>query len=421
MSDYRAIAGVTAALQQLLDGPASSAVPGATVRAGPPAADPVAGAAGMVNIFLYQVTPNPSWRNAELPVRRQDGTLVRRPQAALDLHYLLSFFGEESRMIPQLLLGATISALHAQPTLRRQEIPDELGGKNFLDSGLHEQAELLQLVPTPMTYDEISRLWSIFQVPYSLSVAYRCQVVLIEADLDPEPALPLRGSRFTVSTGWPAQIDRVIPQVLEYTDGARLRLEGRFLAAEGLLVEIDGIETEVRPVSENVVEVELPRGLSAGVRTLRPLQPGAGDAPGSASNPVSFVLLPRITDPVEVASVGGADSDGTDSDEDDSDEDSESIRVLIVAVAPPVAPGVRAELLLNEWPTPEDRAPKRYSLRTGPRSTATDRLEFPAPRVQAGEYLVRLDIDHVISQLSVDENPESPRYGRYDRPRVSIP
>lgn len=407
MSDFRAIAGVTAALQQLLDGPASAAVPGATVRAGPPSSDPVAGAGGMVNIFLYQVTPNPSWRNAELPVRREDGTLIRRPQAALDLHYLLSFFGEETKMVPQLLLGATVSALHAQPTLGRQDIPRELAGKSFLDSGLHEQAELLQFVPTPMTYDEISRLWSIFQVPYSLSVAYRCQVVLIEADLDPEPALPTRSSRVTITLGWPAQIDRVVPQVLEVADGARLRLEGRHLAADGLGIRVDGTETRVRPVTEHVVEIEVPSSLAAGVHTVRPVR---FEAPRAVSNPASFVLLPKIVGPIEVVEIAASESEGN----------GEASRALRVPILPKVEPEEPVALLLHELPVPEGRAPRRHSLRSRERTEATDVLEFPAPRVEPGEYLVRVEVNRVASLLSVDEDPESPDFGRYNGPKVSI-
>ncbi|MCP3959032.1 MAG: DUF4255 domain-containing protein [bacterium] len=408
MSDFRAIAGVTSALQQFLDGPASAAVPGATVRAGPPSSDPVAGAAGMVNIFLYQVTPNPSWRNAELPVRREDGTLVRRPQAALDLHYLLSFFGEETKMVPQLLLGATISALHAQPTLTRQDIPRELAGKSLLDSGLREQAELLQFVPMPMTYDEISRLWSIFQVPYSLSVAYRCQVVLIEADLDPEPALPTRKNRLTISLGWPAQIDKVVPQVLEVAAGARLKLEGRHLAADGLSIRVGGNEISARPVSEHVVEIDVPPTLAAGVHTVRPVRV---EAPRAVSNPASFVLLPKIVGPVEVAEVAATDAEGN----------GEPSMVLRAPVMPKVAPEEPVALVLHELPVPEDRAPRRYSLRPSERTETTDRLEFPAPRVAPGEYLVRVEVNRVVSLLSVGKDPESPDFDRYNGPRVSIP
>lgn len=188
MSDYRAIAGVTVALQQLLHGPADLAWPGAVVRVGMPPKDPQAGATGLVNVFLYQVRPNPNWRNAELPVRRSDGSLAHRPQAALDLDYVLSFYGDEGKLVPQLLLGKTISTLHAHPQLTPQDIPRLLDGKSLADSGLSQQAEVLQFMPQPLNLDEMSKLWStLIQVPYALSAVYRCSVVLIEADLTPQP------------------------------------------------------------------------------------------------------------------------------------------------------------------------------------------------------------------------------------------
>ena len=49
-----------------------------------------------ITVFLYQFTPITSQRNNDLPTRAPDGTLARRPAAALDLHYLISAYGEEA-------------------------------------------------------------------------------------------------------------------------------------------------------------------------------------------------------------------------------------------------------------------------------------------------------------------------------------
>ena len=68
-----------------------------------------------VNVFLYQVTPNAAWRNADLPTRRANGDLIQRPQAALDLHYLLTFYGDESLLQPQRVLGSVVRTLHCGP------------------------------------------------------------------------------------------------------------------------------------------------------------------------------------------------------------------------------------------------------------------------------------------------------------------
>ena len=99
MSNALAIAGVTAVLRDLLnDGLINHDVSGVlgssvTVSALPP--DRVVPASGteasQLNLFLYQVTPNPGWRNDGLPSRDATGRLrLSNPPLALDLHYLLS-------------------------------------------------------------------------------------------------------------------------------------------------------------------------------------------------------------------------------------------------------------------------------------------------------------------------------------------
>src|ERR1700744_2485579 len=120
MSNYLAIATVTAALQQILTAPVGSAVSGATVGFGRP--DPGNTTAPLVNIFLYQITPNATFRNCDLPTRRSDGTLAQRPQAAYDLHYLMTFHGDDTQLQPQRLLGAVVTTLHSQPLLLNDSI-----------------------------------------------------------------------------------------------------------------------------------------------------------------------------------------------------------------------------------------------------------------------------------------------------------
>ena len=57
-----------------------------------------------INIFLYQVTTNAALAGNMLPVRRGDGSLLNRPEQALDLHYLLTFSGDEKALEPQRML-----------------------------------------------------------------------------------------------------------------------------------------------------------------------------------------------------------------------------------------------------------------------------------------------------------------------------
>src|SRR5262245_5978359 len=135
MSNFRAIATVTATLQRALQAAIQSDVAGATVSTVRPAEGtnthlPTTG----VNLYLYQVSQNPHRSNLDLPTRRSAGDLVQRPQIALDLHYLFSFYGDETKLEPQRLLGSSVAFLHSQPMITRSQIQAAVAdpANNFL-------------------------------------------------------------------------------------------------------------------------------------------------------------------------------------------------------------------------------------------------------------------------------------------------
>ena len=186
MSNAYAIATVTTALAQIVRTAAQSIVSGSDVLTERP--DGAAVVQPRVRLFLYQVAPNAGMRNNDLPARSANGTLQKRPTVALDLHYLLAFYGNETDLEPQRMLGAVVRDLHAKPVLLRQMIDAAIASKSpILDgSNLADSVEQIKITPAPMTLEEMSKLWSIFfQTPYSLSVAYLATVVLIESDDTP--------------------------------------------------------------------------------------------------------------------------------------------------------------------------------------------------------------------------------------------
>jgi hypothetical protein len=203
MSNFLAIATVTATVSQIVQAAVQSDVPGATVKTLRPDGLADLTQEKGVNVYLYRVGPNAAWRNTDLPTRRADGTPAQRPQSALDLHYLLSFFGDETQLEPQRLLGSAMTALHTQPTLTRERIQQTVDNQVFsylADSDLADQIELVRFTPIPLSLEELSRLWSVFyQIPYTLSVAYHASVVLIEAAVTPQPAPPVQTPQVTVA------------------------------------------------------------------------------------------------------------------------------------------------------------------------------------------------------------------------------
>jgi hypothetical protein len=191
MSNSLAIATVTTALAQIVRASAQSVVNGAEVLTGRP--DPTATPGHRIHLFLYQVSPNGAMRNNDLPTRSSDGRVVLRPTAALDLHYLLAFYGSETDLETQRMLGAVVRDLHAKPMLTRAMIQSAISSQPFLNgSNLADAVEQVKFTPLAVSLEEMSKLWSVFfQTPYALSVAYQGTVVLIESEEPAQPALPV--------------------------------------------------------------------------------------------------------------------------------------------------------------------------------------------------------------------------------------
>ncbi|GHD05150.1 hypothetical protein GCM10010313_21530 [Streptomyces violarus] len=191
MSNALALAHVTQALALLIEAnlPPDIDIAVKVEPRKPPADPPLE---PTITVFLYQVTPNTSQRNNDLPARASDGTLVRRPAAALDLHYLISAYGEEAELVGQRLIGSVVRTLHEIPVLPRDII--ELAGQrpHLGGSDLAEAVQRVRFTPTVMDVDETSKLWGMLhQTPYTLSVVYQAVLVLIDGRETPVPAKPV--------------------------------------------------------------------------------------------------------------------------------------------------------------------------------------------------------------------------------------
>ena len=188
MSNALAIATVTQALALLIENNLSPemdiAVKVETRK--PPAEPPVE---PTINVFLYQVTPNPSMRHTDLPTRASDGTLLKRPVTALDLHFLISAYGEEAELVGQRLIGCVVRTLHEIPVMPAELIELAAERPYLAGSDLVDSPQRLRFTPTVMDIDETSKLWGMLhQTPYALSVAYQASLVLIEGRERPVPA-----------------------------------------------------------------------------------------------------------------------------------------------------------------------------------------------------------------------------------------
>ena len=89
MSNSWAISAVTVAFRHLLSR-TSKEVTGTKVSTDHPSKSQTA---PCLNLYLYRVTPNAAFTNANLPFRNRAGELVGQPVLPLNLHYLLTAHG----------------------------------------------------------------------------------------------------------------------------------------------------------------------------------------------------------------------------------------------------------------------------------------------------------------------------------------
>ena len=147
-------------------------------------------------LYLYQVEHNNNLRNNDLATRNFNGALIQQPQVALNLKYHISFYGRESTLEAQRMMGSTIIDLHSEPFITPNEIKgylDAAGPYSFLaGSKLFEQHAAIKIEPVILSLEDISKMWTtFFQTPHEHSLNYEVSVILIEGDYNIEKALPV--------------------------------------------------------------------------------------------------------------------------------------------------------------------------------------------------------------------------------------
>lgn len=391
MSNYLAIATVTATLQRVLQAVIGAAVPGAKAAMVRPDA-PGQGLPDVgVNIFLYQVTPNAALRNADLPTRNASGPAGQRPVAALDLHYLMSFYGADSHLEPQRLLGSVVRTLHSQPLLTRQMIRDTVTDPAYAylaTSNLADAVDLVRLAPLSFTLEEFSKLWSVMlQTPYALSAAYRASVVLIEDEITPVVPLPVRERQVFAVPFQPPVIQSINPQILAI--GARLTVNGQNLRGDVTKIKFGDTLALPATVNDRQISVTLPATLQPGVRTVQVIHDfdfGTAKEPhrGFESNALPFILQPTITTaPPFTAARGSA---------------------LTLGFAPPIGREQSVTLLIGD-----NAIPLPTRLPTDPPTASMFNFAIPAT-ISTGTFVLRVRVDGAESALTVDNATPFPAY-----------
>jgi hypothetical protein len=480
MSNFLAIATVTTTLAlEVVRQAAMDAVSAATVTMVRPDGTDNTTAGARVNIYLYQVTSNAAWRNNDLPTRNSDGQLIQRPCVAVDLHYLLTFYGDDGQLEPQRMLGNVALAMHTKPMLTREMIRNTIVNTLYpflAESNLADAIELVKFTPLPLSLEELSKMWSIFfQTKYALSMAYQATVVLIEAEVPARAALPvLEREIFVVPFRHPT-IERIRSEAGEFEpilSDSTIVIEGKQLRGDITQLRIGGSDlmSLQNPSDTRIVfplsSIQPAGSLRAGVQAVQIIQSMMMGHPrvehvGVESNVAPMVVRPTLTKITVVDST-----------------------TIMIEFDPPIGKTQRVLLLLNDLKSPTSSsyafiAPRRASYQVTDRTLAelkveevpdavlnqlsqikdkeykteddflkdmknaignqetqthgslilkyagpdadNDSITFHISGVGPGDYLLRVQVDGAESVLQVDKDENSPTLGQIIGPKVTIP
>lgn len=417
MSNSLAISTVTATFARRVMAAASMAIPGANVRVGTPTAALASDNEAVVNLHLYRVERNDYQANAHYPTNTTTGQGLRPSQLALDLHYVLSFYGDHQQFESDRMLASVMLSMEAQPFLTKAQLNAAIGANvDLAASDLADDPTQLRVARDVMNTEDITKLWSIFyQVPYAISLAYTVSHVVIAADMPAPVPLPIARPALWVAPNPSLRLDGASGMDGRLVSGGTLRLTGKGLGLAGLALQIDDSQVEISDVIAQDAELDVPLtparlgaiSLDAGVHRVQVLA-AAGTRPAHLqvrSNAVAFALHPQVTPGAVTAPAGGAMATGT----------------LSTTFAPPVRNSQTLRLLLDA----RDPAKPAHIVLAG-------RDEVPASSVSAaaqtfaftdlprGDYLVRADVDGLISPVEFDVTPGSPTLGQISGPVVTI-
>jgi hypothetical protein len=387
VSNARAVAAVTLTLRKLLFTAINSELNGADVSTRPP--DQARRDSGnQLNLFLYQTSIDAAWRNQDPPGATPGETA--QPPLPLVLHYLITAYGaDDDDSLAHRVLGRAISTLHDHPLLGREEIAN-----SGLANDLHLQAERVRMTPTPLSIDELSRLWTAFQTHYRVSAAYEARVVLIDSARPPRTPLPVLTRNLTVVPGvvppFPTLDALALPgrqPSARLSD--QLTLSGRHLEATTavrlshprrstpLSVPPPPL-TGVGPTEVGFVLPNQPTQVPAGTWTVAAVL----GAPDRLTGELPLRVAPRVTAglPASLA------------------RDAAGAVTVQLDVTPQVLPGQPAHLLLSE-----------RSVVAEPLTVASASLEFKVPAAEPGEHLTRVRVDGVDSHV-VDWSADPPAF-----------
>lgn len=134
-----------------------------------------------LSLLLYRVSINEHLRNVTRGPDVRNGV----PPLALDLHYLLTVWADTA-LKEQTILAWAMRELYHHSMLDTSSLSSEANW---------QAGDVVQVLPTDLTNDDIMRIWDALPPAYRLSVSYVARVVRIDPDVGEDMA-PVVATRY---------------------------------------------------------------------------------------------------------------------------------------------------------------------------------------------------------------------------------
>jgi hypothetical protein len=136
-----------------------------------------------INLFLYKVEENTFLKNREWTTEPGIPNRLVPPPLSLNLFYLMTPYA------PNDALTGNVAAHQLLGEAMRVFYENAVVPKAYLDAGLKDAREQLQLVNYTLDPEELSRVWNTFAQPFRLSVLY--EVSTVQLDVLPKQQRPM--------------------------------------------------------------------------------------------------------------------------------------------------------------------------------------------------------------------------------------
>ena len=219
-----------------------------------------------INLFLYQVQENASFKNADWQLKSGSADTLVPPPLSLNLFYLMTAYAANDAEMG----NATAHAMLGEAMRVFNDYPDVPG--TYLTDDLKTAREKIKIMLKPLDMEELARVWSTFSQPFRLSVLYEISVVQLEAKAPQERPLPRRvreigvpGIRAPYS---PPVVDEMTPQ--SGPPGTEITFHGQHLVGWNAYVRfMEDKILDKEDLTQDQFKATLPNKLSPGFQEIQ--------------------------------------------------------------------------------------------------------------------------------------------------------